>query len=163
MDVRLLVDAAHEVPDGRPDTVANVIGRASWFGSELFALRGTEWRCTVDGAAAQRRLGPDTKRHLLLLIKEALNNIAKHAGAREARLEVTLTGGDLALTIVDDGQGFDVAAVPRANAHANGDGHGLSNMDARARAMGGSWEVTSAPGQGCRIRIRIPLAAYFSP
>jgi signal transduction histidine kinase len=149
--------------DPRHDTVANVIGRASWFGSELFALRGTEWRCTVDGAAAQRRLGPDTKRHLLLLIKEALNNIAKHAGAREARLEVTLTGGDLALTILDDGRGFDVAGVPRAHAHANGDGHGLSNMDARARAMGGTWEVSSSPGQGCRIRIRIPLAAYFSP
>ncbi len=143
--------------DPHDDTVANVIGRASWFGSELFVIRGTEWRCTVDESAAARRLGPEEKRHLLLLLKEALNNIAKHADARTASLEARVVEGQLLISIVDDGHGFDAATTRRANGNGNGNsGHGLSNMESRARALGGTCEVSSSQGVGCRITIRVP-------
>jgi ligand-binding sensor domain-containing protein/signal transduction histidine kinase len=145
--------------DPHDDTVANVIGRASWFAAELFVIRGTEWRCTVDESAAARRIGPEDKRHLLLLLKEALNNIAKHADARAASLEAHVAEGELVITIVDDGRGFDAAMAPRAGGNGNGSGnggHGLPNMDARARALGGRCDVLSSPGAGCRITIRIP-------
>jgi signal transduction histidine kinase len=152
--------------DLRHDTVGNVIGRASWFASELFALRGTEWRCAVDEAAAERRLDPEAKRHLLLLLKEALNNIAKHAAASVVSLEARIVDGVLTITIGDDGQGFDVAAARNGerNGQGAGNGHGheprggrgLSNMHERARALGGTCTIASTPGHGCRITLRLP-------
>jgi len=147
--------------DPREDTLANVIGRASWFGSELFAMRGTEWRCTVDESAAVRRLGPEEKRHLLLLLKEALNNIAKHADARQASLEARVVEGQLVIIIADDGRGFDTTTARRANGNGNGNGsgdsgNGLPNMATRARALGGTCDVSSSSGAGCRITIRVP-------
>jgi ligand-binding sensor domain-containing protein/signal transduction histidine kinase len=150
--------------DPRHDTVGNVIGRASWFGSELFALRGVEWRCTVDEAAAVRRLGPDGKRHLLLLLKEALNNVAKHAQARLVSLTARADAGDLLIEIEDDGRGFDRAAGAPHEPAGNGDNHGngraggrgLANMRARARALGGNCTIETSPGQGCRLSIRLP-------
>jgi ligand-binding sensor domain-containing protein/signal transduction histidine kinase len=146
--------------DPRHDTVGNVIGRASWFATELLALRGTEWRCTVDESAAVRRLGPEAKRHLLLLLQEAINNVAKHAGARQVSLEARVVDGALSITMVDDGCGFDVAAL-RHHDHggaANGSngGHGLTNMTTRARALGATCAIASSPGHGCRITVRIP-------
>jgi len=100
----------------------------------------------------------------LLLLKEALNNAAKHARARVVTLEARVVDSELAISIVDDGDGFDVAAARRAdrdgsgNGNGNGShgGHGLPNMEARARALGGTCDVSSSPGQGCRISIRVP-------
>ncbi len=146
--------------DPRHDTVGNVIGRASWFATELLAMRGTEWRCTVDESAASRRLGPEEKRHLLLLLQEAINNVAKHAGAREVSLEARVVDGALSITMADDGCGFDVAALrddgQGGAANGSNGGHGLTNMTTRARALGGTCTMASSPGHGCRITVRIP-------
>jgi signal transduction histidine kinase len=85
---------------------------------------------------------------------EALQNVAKYADAARAVVRVSETDGDLHFAVEDDGAGFDPAATPR--------GSGLQNMADRAEALGGTLEVTSAPGAGTQVNGRLPLAARSS-
>jgi signal transduction histidine kinase len=99
------------------------------------------------GAAVELPL--ETRRQLLLLFKEALQNINKHAAATRVTVEVAAADGRLTVSVADDGRGFDPAGAP--------EGHGLRGMDARARALGGRLDVTSAPGAGTTLVFTIPV------
>ena len=97
----------------------------------------------------QLRLAPATEIELLRIVQEALANIRKHADARSAwlRLESAETG--LVLTIADDGSGFDPL-------QATADDHfGLLLMRERATAIGGEFELDSAPGRGTRVTVHL--------
>ena len=69
-------------------------------------------------------------------------------------LRLTRGGSDCQLTIVDDGEGFDPAG--RAS------GYGILGMEERAIALGGTLTIASAPGQGCTVRLRLPLPEPMS-
>jgi signal transduction histidine kinase len=79
---------------------------------------------------------------------EALQNIAKYAGANEAIIRLRRSSGDLMFEVVDDGRGFDLTTAG---------GSGLTNMHDRVEAVGGALIVTSTPGSGTTIRGRIPV------
>jgi two-component system, NarL family, sensor kinase len=83
------------------------------------------------------------------VIQEAFNNIIKHAGAKNARLEMNYTN-ELSVSIRDDGAGFDKEMMP-------GSGSGLTNMEGRIKLLGGSFSVTSFPGKGTTILFTIPI------
>lgn len=84
---------------------------------------------------------------LFRIAQEALVNVVKHSGARQARLSMTTRDGDIELQVEDDGVGI---------AERSGEGLGMWLMRERAEALGGSFEVVSAFGT-TRIRARIPL------
>ena len=89
---------------------------------------------------------------LLHITREALSNVARHSGASRAVVTLAADDGTLSLVIGDNGRGFDMAAT-------RGDGHhGLANLQSRAEALGGSFEVSSEPGAGTQVAARIPLA-----
>ncbi len=91
----------------------------------------------------------ETEEALYRIAQEALHNIVKHAGAREARVELVRLGPDVRLRVVDDGHGFDPDAVP--------DGHlGLAGMRARAERLAGTFSVASAPGRGTKVQATVP-------
>jgi len=94
-------------------------------------------------------LAPDRRRHLLLIFKEALSNIARHARATEVRIAVRLSPSQLALSIRDNGVGFDPGRESR--------GHGLSSLRSRAAALGARLSIESAPGAGASIELAMPL------
>ena len=81
-------------------------------------------------------------------VLEALQNAAKYAQASAARVTLRPDGQCLAFTVEDDGTGFDPATTPR--------GTGLQGISDRLGALGGSAEVTSAPGRGTRVTGRVP-------
>jgi signal transduction histidine kinase len=85
--------------------------------------------------------------------QEALRNIAKHAVVNEARVSLVASGPELVLRVEDHGAGFDPAGV-RARP-----GLGLSSMEERVRLVGAELCVTSAPGRGTTVVVRIPLAS----
>jgi signal transduction histidine kinase len=90
--------------------------------------------------------------HLLNTVREALSNIARHARASRAEVDVTVSDGSLGLTVTDDGRGIDPTA-----AAARG-GHGLVNMRERAERLGGSFRAEPAPdGHGTVIVWQVPL------
>jgi signal transduction histidine kinase len=91
--------------------------------------------------------------NLLRMAQEALTNVIKHASATEAVVELDCGGQQVALTINDNGKGFDPSE--RLNPY---DGHfGLLGMSERAKRLGGNLRVTSTSGCGTGIHITIPL------
>lgn len=86
---------------------------------------------------------------------EALQNVAKYAGASHVRLRVWSSDSVTEFAVEDDGKGFEPATVVRSS--------GLQNMRDRLEALGGSLEVTSAPGHGAAVSGVIPLRTLPLP
>jgi signal transduction histidine kinase len=99
----------------------------------------------------EARLGDALKLELYHVVREALNNILKHAGARRVSVVLTLSADEAALEVNDDGRGFD----PETG-RASG-GLGLAGMAERARRVGGALTVQSSPGGGTKVSFRAPL------
>jgi PAS domain S-box-containing protein len=93
-----------------------------------------------------------TKLMLFRIIQEQVNNVLKHSGARNLIIELVLEESDhgIELNITDDGKGFVPSAVGKM-------GLGLSNITSRASLFGGKVTIQSAPGNGCKLRVQIPL------
>jgi signal transduction histidine kinase len=88
---------------------------------------------------------------LFHICQEALANIAKHAQAHHASIDLWTAPGRVLLEISDDGLGFDLRKMSVTL------GHGLSNMHTRARKVGGDMEITSEPGKGTTVLAWVPL------
>lgn len=90
------------------------------------------------------------RRGLLLAVKEALNNVAKHSGASEAFIHVFQQGERAVVIVEDNGRGFDMDAL-------SGDRNGLNNMQQRLQDLGGMCRIASTPGTGTRVEFQMPL------
>jgi len=100
---------------------------------------------------ALESLGKDAASALFHIVQEALANAGKHAKASHIWVSITSDDGRVALHVIDNGRGFD---LQRERAQL---GHGLQNMDERARQVGGDFEVASSPGEGTTITVRLPV------
>ncbi|MCM8746147.1 histidine kinase [Thermomicrobium sp. CFH 73360] len=98
----------------------------------------------------RQRLAPDVELALYRIAQEALTNVAKHASAKRATMELAFGEEVVTLRIEDDGHGFE----PR---EALGRGLGLFGMRERAQLVHGTFELRAAPGKGTRIDVRVPL------
>ena len=87
------------------------------------------------------------------IVQEALQNIVKHAQATRAEVRATESGGVLQVSISDNGKGFRPEEMHRLDPKH----FGLTGMRARAHQIGGSLEISSAPGQGTTVLLRVPL------
>lgn len=84
------------------------------------------------------------------IVQEAVNNIVKHAAARELKIRLTKYESHYELFIVDDGKGFDLQTVKQ-------DGLGLRNIRERATLIGADCTIVSNPGMGTKLKIKIPV------
>jgi PAS domain S-box-containing protein len=96
---------------------------------------------------------PTVAAQLLRVIQESLTNVRKHAGARRATVSFAVSDSRAETVIQDDGTGFDPARLGADE----GRGYGLSFMRERAEEVGGSIRIDSAPGEGTRVTISMPL------
>jgi len=96
-------------------------------------------------------LAPDLNLCLFRIVQEALQNALKYSKAHKVSVDLRGTSDAIALTIVDDGVGFDVDAVW-------GKGLGLISMLERVEAIGGTLEIRSSPGAGTRLEVRVPAS-----
>lgn len=113
-------------------------------------LRGIKHTLDLDDHAQTRRLSVDRQRDLMLMFKEALHNITRHAAATEVLIALTQTHNDIILTIRDNGRGFDTTA--------KNTGMGLTNLHRRAAKHQGRTEITST-SQGTVLTLTLPLHA----
>ncbi len=102
-------------------------------------------------AGPAERLPAHVELAVYRIAQEALANIARHAQASRARVELDITDSELRLRVSDNGVGFDPAQECEP-------GHfGLVGMTERAHLLGGALDIASAPGRGTRLTIRVPL------
>lgn len=93
---------------------------------------------------AAARVTPEQAIHLVAVAREAMSNSLQHAAARTGRISLELHQDLVRLLVEDDGIGFKAPSVQER-------GHGLKNMEARARRLGGRLEVVSEQGRGTRV------------
>jgi len=130
------------------DSLRDLARRMRSFASEVFSSRNIEFRFQTLRLEQDLKLGPDLRRDVYLIFKEAVNNILRHAACARAEIELRLDGSYLTLRVRDDGRGFDPKLAP--------EGNGLESMKRRAKAAGGELETSSQPGQGTTITLRVP-------
>jgi signal transduction histidine kinase len=117
--------------------------------TEAAASLGFEPRVRFAGLI-DHGVGDEVGIHLLAVLREALSNVVRHAGASEVTVAVEVTDVELIATIVDDGVGAGAGERPG--------GEGLGNLRHRADALGGTLELQAgAGGTGTKVRWQVPL------
>jgi signal transduction histidine kinase len=106
------------------------------------------FRATTTGAETIRQ---DLAIVLYQCARELVHNVAKHASATSAKVELEVGDGEALLTVTDDGKGFDASPTPRA-----GGGFGLLSLRERVALCGGELSIESREG-GSRVSVRLPL------
>jgi signal transduction histidine kinase len=113
-------------------------------------LRTIPHAVILEGASSAHKLPVDRQRDLVLMFKEALHNITRHAEATAVGLTLKQTADSLVLTLQDDGKGFAPAAVTG--------GMGLTNLRRRAEKHQGRVDIVSTP-QGTTLTLTLPFHA----
>jgi signal transduction histidine kinase len=96
----------------------------------------------------------ETQRNVYRILQELLNNIRKHAAAKNIVVAVKKVGAELKFSVGDDGVGLDVDEVHRNFAK---EGMGLTTIAERVRILGGTMTIDSKPGQGCLVEFTAPI------
>jgi NarL family two-component system sensor histidine kinase YdfH len=96
--------------------------------------------------------------HAPRMVAECLRNIAQHAHAQHAWVELKADSETLRIIVRDDGVGFDPSALTEYNGH-----YGLLGLRERARLLNGSLEIVSAPQQGARVTLHLDLSGFWKP
>jgi signal transduction histidine kinase len=134
----------------RHDTVANFIAYICHYTEEFLQNTGMQCQMDVEQDLPPLNFELPLRRSLLLVVKEALNNAAKHSGASQLQLKIQCRNSKLMLTVADNGRGFDLNTVKQ-------DRDGLLNFSARMKEAGGECRIVTRPGEGCRVEFTIPL------
>jgi signal transduction histidine kinase len=125
------------------ETKNSLSARIKNYSSELLAPKEIACSIDIDENLCNEISNPITRKNLLLIIKEALNNIAKYSGATQAGISFREDKSGYVLSIFDNGKG--IKAEPDTH------GNGLVNMKQRCEQLGGNWMIESAAGKGVTI------------
>lgn len=144
--------------DGGQGSLEDMVAYCTNYARQYLSEHGIQ--CTVRTPAnwPTVAVGSELRRNVFLVIKEALHNVVKHAGAKAVELELRWENDALLLTVQDDGSGMDYTPVPQPS--KAGSGRGLRNMRQRMVELGGSLDFgTGEAGTGMRISGHVPVAS----
>ena len=142
--------------DPRADNVQQVVVRVRAIASELFDGQRIPWTVDVSDDASRVLLEPEQRRHVYLIVKEALTNVLRHAKATNVVVVVTASQGRLRVEVTDDGVGLGGTASHSSSGSSGG--HGLENIRRRASALGGTARIDSASqSHGTTIIVDVPV------
>ena len=96
-------------------------------------------------------LNPEQTANVIQIVREALSNIVQHSSARHATVQLRYVSDQMQLTIMDDGKGIPQEIFLTAESY----GHGIGNMQDRAKLMGGTLTLESEPGQGVTLQLTV--------
>jgi signal transduction histidine kinase/ligand-binding sensor domain-containing protein len=130
------------------------LGLTSAIESLVAKVDSSELRFESELDSIDKLLLPEMEINLYRIVQESINNIIKHSSATKARIKIRRTQGSIEVLIEDNGRGFDTSAS-RAGESSIGSGFGLIGITERARILGGTPIIKSAPGEGTTINISI--------
>jgi signal transduction histidine kinase len=153
-----LVDALRRLAAGPGSTAgADTVDAADVADAADGADESVTVSVDVEGDAADLGLSVTQEAALLRIAQSAVANIRLHAHAEQARITLTVEADAVRLDIVDNGRGFDVAAVSAAAGDRADEGHiGLAGMRRRAVGAGGTFDVESFPAGGTAVVVSMP-------
>ena len=137
------------------DSLHDVVIYLKDFGDELFDKTGVDFRVNgISRHLEKIRLPMEWRRHLILIFKEAMNNVIKHAGCSNLTLKILVNHNTLEMTLSDDGLGCFNGKLPGCQ--------GLNNMKNRAKTIQGILNVIFNEGKGTTIQFvgEIPRMGY---
>jgi signal transduction histidine kinase/ligand-binding sensor domain-containing protein len=149
---RNLIDAMNDIVwsiDPLHDSFDQIALRMKDYTTKLMTAHGITHSVVFGPELNDLKLSIDVRRHLFLILKEALNNIVKHAHATTVTISMSSNNHTLELVIEDDGKGLESGMMTS--------GHGLKNMKERAAAVNGVVTIESASAGGTRLFLRMKL------
>lgn len=151
---RTLVDALGDTIwsiDPRRDDGQSLFLRVRRFAAAVCDAKSIELDMQFPADAALIRLDAEQRREAYLIVKEAINNTAKHAQASRVSIVANADAHHLRIEIRDDGRGFE----DETSSHEDG-GRGLTSMRERASRIGGACEILSSRDRGTTVRVTMP-------
>jgi PAS domain S-box-containing protein len=121
---------------------------------EVTAQKGISVSCSFGGRLTS--LTQDLEVMIFQLVKELVQNIVKHSGARKASIRIVEERDDINVVVADDGQGFDVGNI--GSVGVNG-GFGLFSIRERVKSYHGKIKIESEPGKGSEVTVMLPKKA----
>jgi signal transduction histidine kinase len=146
------MDATVWAVNPRNDTFNHLANYLVHYAEEFFRHSDVVCRLDLPTELPDWPVSAEVRHNLFLVVKEALNNVARHAAASEVRLELKLTDATLRIAVRDNGRGFN-PNEPRQR------GNGLHNMAQRLQQLGGRLRVEGAPGAGACVTLELDLHA----
>ncbi|MEO6168270.1 MAG: two-component regulator propeller domain-containing protein [Chitinophagales bacterium] len=148
------------------DTLKNLVFRMESYAASLLGAAGIQFNIEYDQSIGETKLEMTKRKNLFYIYKEALHNTIKYAGCTEVNIIIKKDGNKLALTIADNGKGFNLHP-DRSQVTVDGavlqkedlyNGNGIKNMQARAEEIGGKFRMESVPGKGTTIKIELKIS-----
>jgi ligand-binding sensor domain-containing protein/two-component sensor histidine kinase len=133
----------------RNDTVGNLFSRIQQFASTIFEARDINYEVHIPEKVKDLKLDMQSRQHIYLILKEAINNLVKYSGCRNASIVAECTGGCLKIEVADDGKGFDTLCESHGN--------GLLNMKKRAQSLRAEFNIVSTPGSGTWVKLIVEI------
>ncbi len=135
-----------------PDEDKNLSYRIKNYGSSLLALKNISCHYNINPELDKKLVSVEARKNVLLIIKEAINNIAKYSHATHAAINLSEQEGNVILSVTDNGTGFKPETVKKGN--------GLINMQNRCRYLDGMFKIISVQNEGTKINCTIPLTKF---
>jgi signal transduction histidine kinase len=144
------------IVDLRPSALDDLglAAAARWYASEHLRPLGIE--VSFEASGDEQHATGAAATAIFRIVQEAVNNVARHSGARKARVTLEFGTSAVVALVEDDGNGFDPNGFRQPQ--ENGRGLGLLGMRERAELFGGDVEIASGAGQGTSVRVWIPYA-----
>ena len=114
-------------------------------------------RCAMDVPEEEPPFSRTAAITLFRIAQEALTNVVKHAKAKEVNIALEVTETEVVLRVKDDGVGATLQNLGRPRAH------GIAGMRHRVQVLGGRLDITTSPGSGTKLTVRVPLASAMKP
>jgi signal transduction histidine kinase/ligand-binding sensor domain-containing protein len=131
------------------DRIVDLTRRMRQHAEEVFSLRDIKLEFDAPASDVDIHLPVGTRRDVLLIFKEAVNNTARHSDCTRVVIDFRCEHHSLRLQISDNGSGFDLGS--------ESEGHGLRSMARRASALGGELIIDSHLGEGTNVRFELPV------
>ncbi|GAA4752925.1 sensor histidine kinase [Flavisolibacter ginsenosidimutans] len=150
---RELVDNLQDiiwVLNPRNDSLENTVAYLREYAVKFFESTQTDVRFHFPETIPSHKLSEEQRRNLFLVMKETLNNVAKHAAATVVEINMQLKNDSLQFVVCDNGKGFETRNVRQWS-------NGLQNMRQRMEQIGGSYCIKSEEGGGTTTMIVLPL------
>lgn len=138
------------------DTLESLAARLCDQTEQAARAAGLRCRFEVPDDYPAAAVGPAFRREVVLALREAVNNVIRHARAKEVKLGLAVGAGSLTISLVDDGSGFASHESPTRTLAGIG-GVGLQSMKERIRRMGGRFELRGQPANGTTVTFVLPL------